>query len=170
MKKGVLAIVFMVATASLFAQEGAKIGIQFGMPIDDFTDEVGLMIGVDVGHMWALGEVVDLGVTAGYIHGFAEKYHTGTIANDLPSIQFLKAAASLRVWLSNSFSFGGDIGQGFGLNDGNEGGLYYRPQLGYLMSQSTELNVSYTSIQMDFQEWSTVSLGIVYTIDTIKRF
>tara|TARA_R110002049_G_scaffold208648_11_gene379155 strand:- start:3017 stop:3529 length:513 start_codon:yes stop_codon:yes gene_type:complete len=170
MKKRVLALVFLVAATSVFAQEGAKIGIQGGIPISDFTDDVSLMIGVDIGHMWALGEVVDVGVTAGYIHGFAEKYHTGTIANNLPSIQFLKAAASVRIWASNSFSFGGDIGQGFGLNDGNDGGLYYRPQLGCLMSERTELNLSYTGIQLEGQEWATVSLGIVYTINTIKRF
>ncbi|MCK0155972.1 hypothetical protein MWU65_02195 [Cellulophaga sp. F20128] len=170
MKKRVLALVFLVAATSVFAQEGAKIGIQGGIPLGDFTDDVSLMVGVDLGHMWALGEVVDVGVSGGYIHGFAEKYHTGTIVNDLPSIQFLKAAASIRFWASDTFSFGGDIGQGFGLNDGNEGGLYYRPQLGFLMSEHTEVNLSYTGIQLEDQAWTSVSLGIVYTINTIKRF
>lgn len=171
MKKIAILIVCTIMAANLSAQEGLKIGIQGGIPLDDFTDDVSLMLGLDVGHMWALGEVVDVGVTAGYIHGFAEKYHTGTIANDLPSIQFLKAAASVRIWTSNSFSFGVDAGQGFGLNDDNDGGFYYRPQLGYLMGESTELNLSYTGIQLgDNTEWSTVSIGIMYTIKTIKRF
>ncbi|AIM60735.1 hypothetical protein [Cellulophaga lytica] len=171
MKKITLLIVFAVMAVNLSAQEGLKIGIQGGIPLDDYTDNVSLMVAADIGHMWALGEVVDLGVTGGYIHGFAEKYHTGTITNDLPDIQFLKAAASVRVWTSNSFSFGADLGQGFGLNDDNEGGFYYRPQIGYLMGESTELNLSYTGIQLgDNTEWSTVSIGIMHTIKTIKRF
>ncbi|WBU88103.1 hypothetical protein [Cellulophaga omnivescoria] len=170
MKKIALLIAFAVITVNLSAQEGLKIGIQGGIPLDDFTDKVSLMVAADVGHMWALGEVVDLGVTAGYIHGFAEKYHTD-LTEDLPDIQFLKAAASVRVWTSNSFSFGADLGQGFGLNDDIDGGFYYRPQIGYLMGESTELNLSYTGIQLgNNTEWSTVTIGILHTIKTIKRF
>ncbi len=152
----------------LSAQEGFKIGIQGGLPLGDYNDKVGVVLGFDVGHMWALGEVVDLGITAGYIYGFPEKFRAEVVSVDLPSIQFLPIAASIRFWLSNSVSLGIDVGQALGINDGNDGGLYYRPQIGFLFGTQTEINLSYTGISQDQGSWSTATLGILYTIPTGK--
>jgi hypothetical protein len=55
-----------------------------------------------------------------------------------------------------------------GINDGNDGGLYYRPQIGYLVGPSTEFNASYTSIGLDGTPWATVTIGIMYTLQ-VKR-
>ncbi|MEK6154049.1 hypothetical protein WIW50_12340 [Flavobacteriaceae bacterium 3-367] len=152
----------------MHAQQGFKVGIQGGLPFNDFNDEVGVVVGADVGYMWALGEVVDLGVSAGYIHGFAETFQTGTVLTGLSDVQFVPLAASLRIWPSDSFSFGIDGGQALGINDGNDGGLYYRPLIGFLLGAKTELNFSYTTIDLDDRSWTTVTLGILYTF-TPKR-
>lgn len=163
MKRFGLIFVLTVLGSTLCAQEGFKIGIQGGLPMNDFNDEVAIVVGVDVGYMYALGEVVDLGITAGFVHGFAETFHTNTVLTDLPHVQFVPLAASVRIWPANSFSFGIDGGQAFGLNDGNDGGLYYRPLLAYLMGPNTEVNLSYTGVQLEDKAWSTANLGVVYT-------
>lgn len=168
MKKAFLVVLFILSAANIKAQEGLKFGIQGGIPLEEFNDEIGVVLGADFGHMWALGEAVDLGVMVGYIHGFPEKFGTENALIDLPSIQFMPLTASVRIWTSNSFSFGANVGQAIGLNDGNDGGFYYRPQIGYLMGPSTEVNVSYTSIGLDNRNWSTVTLGILYTLQ-VKR-
>ncbi|WP_411030703.1 hypothetical protein [Spongiimicrobium sp. 3-5] len=67
MRHIILTIALSVFATGLFAQEGLKFGIQGGLPFNDFNDEVGVVVGVEIGHMWALGEVVDLGVMASYI-------------------------------------------------------------------------------------------------------
>jgi hypothetical protein len=121
------------------------------------------VIGVDAGYMWALGEVVDLGVAVGFVNGFPEKFREDT-SIDLPNIQFVPLAASVRVWPSNSFSFGLDAGQAIGINEGNDGGLYYRPIIGYLMGAATEVNLSYTGIAIDGEPWATVTLGVLVTL------
>lgn len=166
MKKLGITILFTLAAYTLSAQEGFKLGIQAGLPFGDFDDLTGIVLGADAGYMFALGEVVDLGVSAGYIYGFPETFSAGAAELDLPSIQFAPLAASLRIWTSNSFSFGGKIGYALGLNEGNDGGLYYRPLIGYLMSSKTEVNISYTGIQFDNVTWSTVTLGVQYTFDS----
>lgn len=97
----------------------------------------------------------------GYIHGFPEKFDSGGI--DLPSVQFLPMAASVRIWPSNSFSFGIDGGYALGLNDGNDGGVYYKPILGFLFGPQTEISLSYTGIAVDGFEWATANIGILYT-------
>ncbi len=93
------------------------------------------MVGLDAGYMVALGEVVDLGVATGFLNGFPEKFPGETALTDLPHVQFIPLAASVRIWPSNSSSIGVDAGQGFGLNKGNDGGLYYRPLVAYLLAR-----------------------------------
>lgn len=164
MKHHILVLVCIIFSIALGAQEGFKIGIQGGLPVNDFNDRVGVVVGLDLGSMWALGEVVDLGISTGYIHGFPEKFGTENAFIKLPNVQFLPLAASLRIWPSNSVSLGGDIGYALGLNDGNDGGLYYRPMIGFLLGAQTELNFSFTGITLDTATWNTITFGIVYTV------
>jgi hypothetical protein len=166
--KKLLVLAAFICFGTSYSQEGLKFGIQGGLAVNDFADATSVILGVDFGHMWALNETIDLGIMTGYIHGFPEKYGTEDFLITLPSVQFLPVAASLRIWSSNSFSFGGDIGAAIGVNEGNDGGLYYRPQIGFLMGPSTELNFSYTGIQLDETSWNTVTIGILYTLQ-LKR-
>ena len=165
MIKTILALAFTFLGMGLNAQEGLKVGIHAGLPIDDFNDEISLMAGLDLGYMWALGEVVDLGVNTGLIYGFKESFQSDAVVSGLTDVQFVPLAASLRIWPSNSFSFGVDGGYGIGLNKGNEGGIYYRPIIGYLMGPMTEINLSYTGIQLENRTWNTVSLGFLHTFE-----
>lgn len=165
LKKGLIALLFILTGSFLYAQPGLKIGIQGGLPVNEVNEEVGVVLGLDAGYMWALNEAIDLGVTVGFINGFPEKYHTNQPLSDLPNIQFAPIGGSVRIWPSNSFSFGVDAGQALGINDGNEGGLYYRPIIGFLMSANTELNFSYTGIELDGKKWNTVTLGVLCTFE-----
>jgi hypothetical protein len=166
MKKYLLPLASFLLFTGLSAQEGIKLGLQGSFPFNDFSDAVVLSAAFDVGYMHALGEVVDAGVMTGFINGFPDNFDGGP---DLPSIQFLPMAASFRIWPSNSFSFGGDVGYALGINDGNDGGLYYRPIIGYLFGTNTEVNLSYTGIQLDGATWSTVNVGILHTIQVRPR-
>ena len=164
MKRITLALFFVMIGIGLYGQRGMKIGIQGGLPINEFQDEASIMLGLDVGYRFALGEIVDFGIMTGDIHGFPEKYHLD-YGTDLPSIQFVPFAGSVRLWPSNSFSLGVDVGQALGINEGNKGGFYYRPTIGYLMGGQTEVNISYTGIKLEERTWMTLSLGILYTFD-----
>ncbi len=169
MKKLILVLTCAFLGMGLQAQEGFKLGIHGGLPIDDFNDNVSLMLGFDTGYMYALGEVVDLGVMTGFIHGFAEKFDSDTIVAGLPNMQFIPMAASIRVWPSNSISLGVDGGYALGINEGNDGGLYYKPILGYLMGPYTEVNFSYTTVDMDDVKWNSLNIGILYTFPSKRR-
>lgn len=168
MKKIALIIAFAFFGTTAYSQEGIKFGIQGGLAVNDYADATSVILGADFGYMHALGKVVDLGVMVGYIHGFPEKYGTEDVLVDLPSIQFIPISASVRFWTSNSFSFGANIGQAISLNDGIDGGFYYRPQIGFLMGPSTEVNISYTGIALESVPWNTVTIGIMYTLQ-VKR-
>jgi hypothetical protein len=157
-------IVFCLLLAGLsVAQEGFKVGLHGSVPVGDNQEITSLAVGVETGYMFALGESADLGAMVGFINGFPEKYNQEPGDPDLPNVQFLPLAASVRVWPSNSLSVGGELGMAVGLNDGNDGGLYYKPIIGYLMGAQTEVNLSFTGIKVDDMEWATINLGILYT-------
>ncbi len=158
----IFCLLTLLAIGGLQAQQGFKLGVHGSLPVtSDANDAVSLAVGVDTGYMFALGEVVDVGPMAGFIHGFPEKFDNNSV--DLPSVQFLPLAAGVRIWPSNSLSFGGEVGYALGLNDGNEGGLYFKPLLGIMMGAQTEINLSYTGIEGDGPSWATVNFGILYT-------
>ncbi|MRI00327.1 hypothetical protein GH721_07225 [Kriegella sp. EG-1] len=163
MKKNILVIVFALLSFALQAQKGFKLGFHGSLPLGENNEVVSLGAGIDVGYMYPLGEVVDLGIMTGFTNGFPEKFHTDVVLYDLPNIQFVPVALGLRVWPSNSFSFGGEIGNAFGINEGNEGGLYYRPLVGLLLGAQFEVNLSYTNVILDGEDWNTVNLGVLYT-------
>ena len=169
MKKFLAAIFFVLISTGLFAQEGLKVGLQGGIPIGDFDDQISLVVAADLGYMWALGEVVDLGIASGYIHGFTDRFDDLSVLADLPNVQFIPAAASVRVWPTNSFTIGVDGGYAIGINDGNDGGLYARPVIGFLFSAFTELNLSYSYVNLDSVSWSTATVGILFTIPSKER-
>lgn len=164
MKNFLSSLLFLLMATGLYGQRGMKIGVHGGLPVSEYKDVTSLMLGLDAGYRFALGEVVDFGVMTGYIHAFPEKYHL-EYGESHSSIQFIPLAGSVRIWASNTFSFGADVGQSFGINAGNKGGFYYRPTLGYLMGAQTELHISYTGIQLEEKRWTSLSLGILYTFD-----
>ena len=167
MKRSILYLLFLIGTV-LQAQQGFKIGLNGGLPVNqEVNNIVSLVAGVDLGYHYALGEVVDAGIMAGFINGFPEKFDSG--GADLPNMQFLPLAASVRFWPSNSFSLGGDLGYALGLTDGYEGGFYFKPLVVYLMGAQNELSLSYTGIAAEGLSWATVNLGVLYTFPEQRR-
>ncbi len=163
MKKVILLIAILLSVFTMQAQKGFKLGIHGSLPLGENKNLVSLGAGLDLGYMYPLGEVVDLGIMTGFTNGFPETFHEDVVLDDLPHVQFIPLGLSVRIWPSNSFSFGGEVGNAFGINEGNEGGLFYKPLVGFLLGAQTELNVSYTNVILDGEDWNTVNLGILYT-------
>lgn len=163
MKKSLATFTLMFLCGLCLAQQGFKLGVHGAVPVGDNQDVVSLVAGVDAGYMYALGEMIDVGAAVGFINGFPEKYNQELGAEDLPHVQFLPLAASIRFWPSNSLSIGGDAGTALGINEGNEGGFYYKPTIGYLMGAQTEVSLSYTGISVEEADWATINLGLLYT-------
>tara|TARA_B100001146_G_scaffold225077_1_gene246269 strand:+ start:156 stop:674 length:519 start_codon:yes stop_codon:yes gene_type:complete len=170
MKRIVFLILICLSFSKISAQEGFKLGLQAGLPVGDFNERIGVVIGADTGYMWAPNKTFDLGIKAGFIHGFSEEFREGTILEDLPSFQFLPLAGSVRIWPGKTFSFGADVGQALGLNKSNDGGFYLRPQVGFQVGPQSEVNFSYTSIDVNDEKWNTITLAYVYTFLSARHF
>ncbi|MDB4292127.1 hypothetical protein N9954_01875 [Maribacter sp.] len=166
MKKVILILLITLSGMGAYAQEGFKLGIQAGLPYNDFNDISSVMVGADFGYMRALGEVVDLGIMTGFVHGFPKTFvfeEVGVETEDNKAVDFVPLALSTRIWPSQDFSLGVDVGYAFGITEGIDGGLYFRPIIGYLFGTYTEINASHSTIKLDGASWTTINFGILHT-------
>ena len=131
-----------------------RAGLTGGIVTGDFSEAYSLVLGVDLYHHWGLSKEIDLGVTVGFLNAFGEKEELieGGVAveTEFDNVQFIPVGGSVRIYPTSGFKIGGDVGYAIGINEGNEGGFYYRPSLGVDINGGvTELNVSYLAVNGD---------------------
>lgn len=161
MKKILVTMSLLLAGLAVQAQEGFNAGINFGFPTGDAGDFSSFSLGIDVNHLWSVADSFDAGVAAGFTNAFGKTEDFGEIEVDYDDVQFLPLAAAGRYHFTDRFRAGGDLGYAIGLNDGNDGGFYYRPMVGYGITDRIEANFSYTGISLDGGTWSTLVLGFM---------
>jgi hypothetical protein len=150
--------------ATLQAQEGLNLGINLGLPVGDASDFSSFSLGVDANYLWNVAESLDVGVATGFTNAFGKTFEILGEEFDADDVQFIPIAASGRYHITDTFRAGADIGYAIGINDGNDGGFYYRPILAYGFNDSMEVNFSYTGISLDGITWSTISLGFMVNL------
>ena len=157
MKKLLFFAVFTVfAFTASSAQGQFRAGIDVGLPIGDFSDFYSFNVQLDVSMLWEIAESFDAGVITGYSHSFGEDID----GFDVEDAQFLPIAGAARYMLSDAFSLGADIGYALGVDDGNDGGFYYRPRVAYGISENADIVFSYTGVALDGATFNTITLGV----------
>ena len=168
MKTFYIAICFFVASFSAEAQidrTNFRAGVNAGLVVGDFSEAYSLTLGVDIYQHWGVSKELDLGIATGFSNAFGEKESSSvggvTVQTEFDNAQFIPVAGSLRIYPTSGFKIGADVGYAIGLNEGNDGGFYYRPSMGVDVSGgSTEINVSYFAVNGDVN-FSTVLLGFL---------
>lgn len=150
-----LAVIALFAMSTMNAQ-GFKPGVVVGLPIGDAGDFSSFTIGVDVSYFWEVSDQFDLGIVSGFTNSFIKSEFDG-----FDDVQFLPVGAGARYNASEEFYIGADLGYGIGINDGNEGGFYYRPRVGYQITETISLNLSYASISND-GSWDNIMFGVEF--------
>ena len=162
MNRLILFICFaLIGTTVMQAQNGLRVGANAGLPVGDMEEISDFAIGADLAYMVGVADMLYVGPKIGYTRFFIEDIDTefGDFEIDDPS--FLPIAATGRVSLARGFFFGADLGYAVGLNDGNDGGFYYRPQVGYNFGV-IGLVGSYTGISVDGGSFNSVNIGVEF--------
>jgi hypothetical protein len=162
--KKVLVVALALIGFSMNAQEGFKLGANLGLPVGDAGDVSGFSVGLDAQYIFETAGEFDLGVATGFTNSFGKTIGDSTFSIEIDDVQFLPLAGVARYKASEEFSIGTDLGYALGINDGNDGGFYYRPTVGYAVSEGIEINASYTGISLDGGTWSTVNLGVLFNL------
>ena len=164
MKKTVVFFALLLSGLAVQAQEGFNVGINFGLPTGDAADFSGFSLGIDASHLWAVADSFDAGVATGFTNAFGKSDEILDIEFEYDDVQFLPLAAAGRYHVTDKFRLGADLGYAVGLNEGNDGGFYYRPQVGYGITDRIEANFSYTGISLDGGTWATLVLGFMVNL------
>lgn len=160
MKKIILLLVLaFMGFGSIYGQ-GLRLGINAGLPVGDASDFTTFQLGGDIAYMIDLAGVASVGPMLGYSHFFGDSGNDGPIEWEVDDAQFVPIAASGRFNLL-SLALGLDLGYALGLNDGNDGGFYYRPQVGFSLGR-LGLIASYQGISMDGANIASINLGLEF--------
>ncbi|PKP27151.1 MAG: hypothetical protein CVU03_01025 [Bacteroidetes bacterium HGW-Bacteroidetes-2] len=135
-------------------EEGFKIGVNFGLPVGDIDDVSSFNAGLDLSYMFDIVDSFQVGPSVGYSHFFLKSEFS-----DFDDIQFLPLSASARFFASEDLFFGANLGYALGIDDGNDGGFYYRPNVGYNLGP-VALILSYQGVSVDGFTSSSINLGV----------
>ena len=158
MKKLLLIIAVAMFGFTATAQD-FRAGFHLGLPTGDAGDFYTLNLGADLSYMWNVSDTFDAGLAAGYTHFILDSDFEGDGA------AFLPIAVAARFAASEQFSLGADLGYGIGISPSeNDGGFYYRPVVGYNLSETMELTASYRGVSVDSMDMSAITIGLNFAL------
>ncbi|MCY2688224.1 hypothetical protein [Salinimicrobium sp. TH3] len=155
MKKFLVLIVscLILGSVNSFAQENFKFGGNIGIPVGD-ADIYDINYGADAAYFFEVSE----GFSVGPMIGFTGYSVEGS------NISFLPVAATGRYQFPASMFFlGADLGYAISLEDGVDGGFFYRPKVGYNFGLLGVI-ASYSGISVDGGTWSSINLGVEFSL------
>lgn len=156
MKKSLIIVcLILIGYTGADAQSGLRLGVNGGLPTGDVEEITNFQAGADIAYRVSVLPLLDVGPLIGYSRFFLEETDMG-----LDDIEFLPIAASGRVNFA-LLLVGLDLGYAVGLNEGNDGGFYYRPQIGVKLGPIGLIG-SYSGISRDGGSVNSVNLGIEF--------
>lgn len=174
MKK--LLIALLIATFSLTnlkAQNSFNIGFSAGLPTES-NQLYKSNITLDINYLFKINKRLNLGFATGYSYSFGKKVKEAVLGNiNYDDMSFIPVSIAGRYAITNKFIFGIDLGYAFNASNtniisyGNEkynsnGGIYFRPMIGYKINEKIMLKASYTGVILNGKNFSTVNIGIMY--------
>jgi hypothetical protein len=140
-----------------------KLGLNAGLPVGNQSDFSSFTLGLDAAGQFMRTDNFGLGIASGYTHYL--KKSDVALTSDFGAIPL---GAMLRYYPEpEGFFAGADIGYTFLTGDGvsEDGGLYFRPQIGY---HNYDWNIFgyYNQILISdpFSDVQSVGIGVTYNI------
>ena len=165
MKKVLFIAVVVLGLGNINAQNGSfNAGVSIGLPTGDISNSSSLAISVEANYLFEISDQFKVGPSISYLHYTGKKdiLGSGFDAND---ISFLPIAAAARFAASEKFTIGADLGYGFGISpDDIEGAFYYRPMIGYNISEKVMLQATYTGMSKEGSTISNFGVGAMFSL------
>lgn len=163
MKKKLL---FIVLLASLCITAQTQIELNVAFPTGDTADNVKIGGDFKVNYMFPVTDELKVGPSLG-LSFFLEETIKDAFGIDSERDGFFYLPLTARGEYTFSEMFVGGLHLGYavfvGEDGAGEGGLYYRPTLGYLITEKISVNVSYTGINQDGGTFSHFGVGLSFS-------
>jgi hypothetical protein len=162
MKKIILVFALILGISSANAQFTASVNA--GAPVGDIEEFSSFALSADVSYAFPTKKDIKFGVSAGFINYFGKDYDLLGVEVQGDSNQFLPISGFTTVRLTNTLSLGTKLGYAIGLTDNDAGGFYYKPMLGFIVGNNTNLSLFYEGISNDMFNPSNLGVGIIFGI------
>ncbi len=160
MKKLVLVTLTLVfGIFSAHSQGRFQAGGHLGLPVGDAGDLATFAIALDLAYILEINDNISAGPTVGYSHSFGDDTTIGGFTVSIDDVQFLPIGGRAQFDITDQFLARAELGYGVGINDGNDGGFYFSPQVGYSVSDMIDIIAAYRSVSRDGGSWDMITLG-----------
>lgn len=152
MKKVLLVIAMVAAGFTANAQEGVlNVGGTIGLPTGDMN-EANVTGAIEANYLFTVADKIKVGPSVSYLHFQAEG----------ADLAFLPLAVAGRYSASDKVVVGLDLGYGIGVrpSEFTQSGFYYRPMVGYKVTDKITVHVDYSSVVLGDIDVTASSFGL----------
>ncbi len=154
MKNLLLAIAIVATGFTANAQFNA--GVNLGLPTGDISNASSFAIGVEANYLFEVSDEFNVGPTASYVHFLGKDGGN--------SVSFLPLGGAARYNVSDEFVLGADLGMAFGVSNASGSEFFYRPMVGYNVSEKIMLQATYMGIAAEGSSIATFGLGVMFAL------
>lgn len=171
--KNLLFFFFTFLLGIMETQAQFKFGFNAGFPIGDAGDASTIAAVADIGYFFDFSDKLIAGPIAGYSLSFGVKSEEARSAiinfasEEGAAVQFIPIGAGLRWYPIDRLALGVDFAYAIGVNNGNEGGIYYAPKVACALGKVVSVVAAYRHVSSLVEEgyWDVLSLGFEFSID-----
>ena len=178
--KKLLVAAMMVFGLAANAQEGQfNVGANFGLPVGVSSDLTSFVMGAEVNYLFSVSDDFKVGPSVSYLHyvsksakDIAEGLNGGPLpdndnreyAEEVDDMSLLPLAAAGRYNVADNFILGADLGYAVGISPDEEakGGFYYRPMVGYNVSENIMLQATYSGVNREGKIFANIAIGAMF--------
>jgi hypothetical protein len=156
-----VAIVAIFCFSTTNAQGNFNVGVNVGLPTGDVSDGYSFVLGVEANYLFEVSDEFEAGPSASFVNFFGDT----VFGFDVPDASFLPIGGAARYNASEKFVVGADLGYAVGISpDGNDGGFYYRPMVGYNISETIMIQATYSGVSVDGGTFSNFGVGASFSL------
>ena len=161
MKKINFTLLFAFIALMFTNAQGLKGAASIGFPSED-THTFSII--VDATYLFEVEDNIMAGPFIGYSHSFGDDLTVNaggaTFTAEYDDAQFVPIGASGRYSFTENLYGGLDLGYAIGINDGNDGGFYYAPRVGFSITDTIDIIGAYRGVAVSGGSFNILSAGV----------
>lgn len=157
-----IVITFFINTINAQQERELNVGVNGGITTGIIKNYASAAFGIEANYLFDWYEDFKLGPSVNLIY-FSPK---GEAGEDAKPFIYMPVGGSV-IFKANTekFYIGTDLGYAVGISpSGDRGGIFFKPQVGYQISDNLKLNIFYATVKKRQPSYEYVGLGVLFDI------